>query len=139
MRLKLAIIITTMVLGLVFLVFSTSSDEAHPHYLLPDFKKALTENGSRFDNVFMTLYGDVKEGSIEREGIKANFVIEKDGVEMPVIFTGKSLLPDTFKDGAQASVDGIYNRHKQIFVADKVMAKCASKYDSAADYKKKYN
>jgi cytochrome c-type biogenesis protein CcmE len=39
-------------------------------------------------------------------------------------------LPDTFKDGAQALVEGKMMPDKH-FVAEQVQAKCASKYEAA--------
>jgi cytochrome c-type biogenesis protein CcmE len=43
---------------------------------------------------------------------------------------GSDTLPDTFKDGAQAIVDGDYLANGD-FRADKIQAKCASKYSAA--------
>ena len=42
-------------------------------------------------------------------------------------YVGTDTLPDTFKDGAQAIVDGDYQANGD-FRADKIQAKCASKY-----------
>ena len=48
---------------------------------------------------------------------------------MPVVYTGTDPLPDTFKDGAQALVEGhlASNGH---FQAEQIQAKCASKYQA---------
>jgi cytochrome c-type biogenesis protein CcmE len=43
---------------------------------------------------------------------------------------GTDTLPDTFKDGAQAIVDGDYLASGE-FRAEKIQAKCASKYQAA--------
>jgi cytochrome c-type biogenesis protein CcmE len=43
---------------------------------------------------------------------------------------GTDTLPDTFKDGAQAIVDGDYQANGD-FRADQIQAKCASKYAAA--------
>jgi cytochrome c-type biogenesis protein CcmE len=43
---------------------------------------------------------------------------------------GADTLPDTFKDGAQAIVDGDYSVDGG-FRAEKIQAKCASKYQAA--------
>jgi len=137
MKVKLTIVISCLAGGLLFLLFSTSSQEAHPHYMLPEFNAKLKASPTDVKGLYMTVYGNVKEGSIERTGIKADFVIEMKGHELPVHFTGKTLLPDTFKPGAEASVDGTYDAKNNVFIADKVLAKCASKYDAAAGYKKK--
>ncbi|MDH5716707.1 MAG: cytochrome c maturation protein CcmE [Spirochaetia bacterium] len=133
MKMKLAAVIIFLVAGAAFLVISSSGDAGHPHYQLKEFHDVLKTNPQKLQNRYMTVYGNVKEGTIERKGIKANFVIEKDGKELPIFFTGKTLLPDTFKEGSEATIDGKYDMQKNIFIADKVMAKCASKYKSIAE------
>jgi len=131
-KLKVSIVVIAVVLGVGFLVISSSGKDAHPHYQLKEFYEVLKTNPQKLDNLFMTIYGNVKEGSIVKKGIQANFIVEKDGLELPVFATGKNLLPDMFKDGAILSMDGVYNREMNQFEADKVLAKCASKYESAA-------
>ena len=135
MRMKIIIAIVLIVGGFGFLIISSSSEESHPHYQLPEFFQKISNNRNALEGKFMTVYGNVKEGSIKKDGIKADFTIIDGDKELNVFFTGKTLLPDTFKAGAQASVDGIYDAPKNRFVADKVMAKCASKYNSAGKYK----
>ena len=48
---------------------------------------------------------------------------------MPVSYVGSAPLPDTFKDGALALVEGSLMPDGQ-FVAEQVQAKCASKYQA---------
>ena len=40
--------------------------------------------------------------------------------------------PDLFKDGAEVVVEGRLSETGEVFHADKVMAKCPSKFESAA-------
>lgn len=74
--------------------------------------------------------GDIRSGSIERFRGRVDFVIEQEGKALQVSYVGRDPLPDTFVDGAQALVEG-----KQMpdgrFLAEKVQAKCASKYEAA--------
>jgi cytochrome c-type biogenesis protein CcmE len=56
--------------------------------------------------------------------------MQMDGSSLPVHHNGKNLLPDTFQDGAQVTVEGKYDSVQKKFVSEKVMAKCASKYES---------
>lgn len=91
---------------------------------------AKTDAGNSFKGQYLTIYGKVKEGTIQKKGIQADFKIEDAGKELAVFFTGKTLLPDTFKDGADAAIEGKYDYEKKVFQADKVMAKCASKYEN---------
>lgn len=77
----------------------------------------------------MRVSGDVAAGSIEHLDGRVDFVLEEQGKKMPVSYTGSDPLPDTFKDGAQALVEGrlMPDGH---FMADQVQAKCASKYQA---------
>jgi cytochrome c-type biogenesis protein CcmE len=75
--------------------------------------------------------GDVVPGSIVREGKTVKFVIEKEGQTLPVQYVGTAPLPDTFRDRAEAIVDGSYGRDG-VFTATEMQAKCASKYEKEA-------
>lgn len=132
MKGKLIVIISLLSLSTAFLALSSSQESAQPHYQLHEFQEKLVNDPSALKQRYMTVYGNVEEGSITRAGGKANFVIiDNDKNRLQVHFNGKTLLPDTFKDGAQAAIDGTYNPHTGEFIADKVMAKCASKYEPA--------
>ena len=77
--------------------------------------------------------GVVQPGSIVREGKELSFTLaqlEDNATHtLPVAYTGTQPIPDTFKDGADAIVEG----HRQpdgTFHADHIQAKCASKYEA---------
>ncbi len=74
--------------------------------------------------------GIVSPGSIERHGRTTTFRLAQDSLSIPVTYVGTDTLPDTFKDGAQAIVEGDYTPHG-VFRAEKLQAKCASKYQAA--------
>ncbi len=74
--------------------------------------------------------GDIRSGSIERFRGRVDFVIEQEGKALHVSYVGRDPLPDTFVDGAQALVEGKHMPDGR-FVAEKVQAKCASKYEAA--------
>ena len=74
--------------------------------------------------------GVVAQGSIERRGGQLSFRLAQDAQSIPVTYVGTDTLPDTFKDGAQAIVDGDYLANGD-FRAEKIQAKCASKYQAA--------
>lgn len=48
----------------------------------------------------------MKVGSLVREGKTARFDLELHDETIPIFFTGETLLPDAFKEGARARVDG---------------------------------
>ena len=78
----------------------------------------------------MRVSGDVLAGSIAHADGHINFVLEENGKQLPVSYVGTDPLPDTFKDGAQALVEGRLSSQGS-FVAEQVQAKCASKYQAA--------
>ena len=73
--------------------------------------------------------GIVQPGSIQRRDGVLSFRLAQDALSIPVTYVGGDTLPDTFKDGAQAIVDGEYSAGDG-FRADKIQAKCASKYQA---------
>jgi cytochrome c-type biogenesis protein CcmE len=73
--------------------------------------------------------GDVKQGSIVREGKAVRFTITQDAKVLHVIYDGTDPLPDTFRDGSQALADGKLMADGT-FRANKIQAKCASKYEA---------
>lgn len=73
--------------------------------------------------------GDIRAGSIQRLPGRVDFVIEQEGRSLEVSYVGRDPLPDTFVDGAQALVEGKRMPDGR-FVAEKVQAKCASKYEA---------
>lgn len=75
--------------------------------------------------------GIVAQGSIERRGGTVTFRLAQDTNSIPVTYVGTDTLPDTFLGGAQAIVEGEYTSSGN-FRAEKIQAKCASKYQAAA-------
>ncbi len=54
----------------------------------------------------MRVSGYVKKGSIQHQDGEINFTIQEDGSALPGSYVGTDPLPDTFKGGAQAMVQG---------------------------------
>src|SRR6185437_3459033 len=77
----------------------------------------------------MRVSGNVRPGTIARLDGRVNFTLEEEGKTLPVSYVGRDPLPDTFKDGAQALVEGRLMPQGG-FVAEGVQAKCASKYEA---------
>jgi cytochrome c-type biogenesis protein CcmE len=78
----------------------------------------------------MRIGGTVGVGSIHRLTGRVEFVLEGEGKKLPIVYTGTDPLPDTFVDKSQALVEGRPDANGQ-FVAERVQAKCASKYEAA--------
>ena len=77
--------------------------------------------------------GVVQPGSIARDGNDLTFTLSQVTDDVPrtlaVAYTGTQPVPDTFKDGADAIVEG-HRRADGTFAADHIQAKCASKYEA---------
>ena len=79
--------------------------------------------------------GDVLPGSIKREGPIVKFTLKQEDpklktvAQLKVVYNGIDPLPDTFKDGSQALADGKLGSDG-VFQAQKIQAKCASKYEA---------
>jgi cytochrome c-type biogenesis protein CcmE len=80
----------------------------------------------------MRVSGNVRAGSIDHLTGRVDFVLTEQGKDLPVSYVGRDPLPDTFKDGAQALVEGKMMPDNR-FVAEQVQAKCASKYEATPD------
>jgi cytochrome c-type biogenesis protein CcmE len=77
----------------------------------------------------MRVSGNVKNGTISHVPGGVDFVLTEQGKDLRVSYVGRDPLPDTFKDGAQALVEGKMTPDNR-FVAEQVQAKCASKYEA---------
>jgi len=78
----------------------------------------------------MRVSGNVRAGSISHRDGRVDFVLEEQNKTLPVSYIGRDPLPDTFKDGAQALVEGQIKPDGS-FIAEQVQAKCASKYQAS--------
>jgi cytochrome c-type biogenesis protein CcmE len=78
----------------------------------------------------MRVSGNVQAGSIEHVAGRVDFILTEQGKNLPVSYVGRDPLPDTFKDGSQALVEGKLQPDNR-FEAEAVQAKCASKYEAA--------
>ena len=78
--------------------------------------------------------GDVVDGSIDKTKNQMEFVISHKGKNLKVRYIGKDVLPDTFKDGSKAVVEGSLDQDG-VLQARHIEAKCASKYE--AEYEKR--
>jgi cytochrome c-type biogenesis protein CcmE len=74
--------------------------------------------------------GVVEPNSIQRHGDELTFRLAQDSKSIPVTYVGTDTLPDTFKGGAQAIIEGNL-APSGTFRAEKIQAKCASKYQAA--------
>jgi cytochrome c-type biogenesis protein CcmE len=82
--------------------------------------------------------GIIVPGSIHRNGEILTFRLSQEDESLPVTYVGKDTLPDDFKGGANAIVEGNYLADGT-FRAQQVQAKCASKYKAVPPAPKEAN
>jgi len=116
-----AIIVVTL-LALAYVGFTQSKTYYHTIAELPTLSSSALHQRMR-------VAGDVQKGSIERMPGRIDFVLVEQGKTLQVSYAGRDPLPDTFKDGSQALVEGKMMPDNR-FVAEQVQAKCASKYEA---------
>jgi len=122
---KFAALILVVIGALVWLA-SAGINETKTYY------KTIAEVGQMGDQAYerrLRVAGDVESGSIQRVPGRVEFTLVQDKLHLKVAYTGSEPLPDTFRDGAQALADGKMGRDG-VFLASKVQAKCASKYEA---------
>jgi len=115
-----------IVLGVAWLGFS-SFDESVAYYKTVGELQAMGDEayGSR-----IRVAGNVVPGSILKADEGVRFTLEQEGHSLNIRYVGKDLLPDTFKDDAEAMAEGRLMPGGE-FQSTVVQAKCASKYDAA--------
>jgi cytochrome c-type biogenesis protein CcmE len=89
----------------------------------------LQQMGNSAHDRRLRVAGDVETGSIVRLGKEVAFTLQQEKLRLKVVYDGTDPLPDTFRDGAQALADGRMGPDG-VFRADKIQAKCASKYEA---------
>jgi cytochrome c-type biogenesis protein CcmE len=100
--------------------------------------KDINTMGQQAQGKRLRVGGYVEKGSIVRTGKDVAFTLQQDALTLRVVYSGIDPLPDTFKDGAQALADGRLGPDG-VFQANKIQAKCASKYEAKPMMKKDAN
>src|SRR5262245_5769104 len=122
---KFAALIVVVIGTLVWLA-NSGMKESQTYY------KEIAELSHMGDQAYgkrLRVGGDVAQGSIEHVGKEVRFTLTQEKLTLKVAYAGSDPLPDTFRDGAQALVDGRLDRDG-VFRAAKIQAKCASKYEA---------
>ncbi len=121
--LKFGIPIAIIVLALSYLAMS-GIEESKSYYVTI---KELNGMGDKAYSKRLRVAGNVQAGSIKRQGTHVEFQLNEEGRLLNVSYQGTEAPPDTFKDGSQALAEGKFGRDG-VFHAQKLQAKCASKY-----------
>jgi len=103
--------------------------ESKAYYITVDEFHTMKDS---LDGKTLKLAGDVVSGSIDRSGPQMEFAIASSKTSIRVRYTGGGIIPDTFKDGSRALVEGMLDADG-VFNARHIEAKCASKYETEYD------
>jgi cytochrome c-type biogenesis protein CcmE len=120
-----------IIVGALAWLAYTSFQENKVYYITIEEYKSMKE---KLDGKTFKLAGDVVAGSIDRTKPQMEFVMGNPNTKIRVRYAGKDIIPDTFKDGSQAVVEGVVTPDG-VFQAHHIEAKCASKYE--AEYEKR--
>src|SRR5262245_22915628 len=129
-QIKFVIGSDVIVAALAFLAFTGFRDNKSYYQNVSEFYASKEKAAGRS----LRVEGDVVAGSIQRESNETPVVISHTDSKtnethtLPVKYVGSDPLPDTFRDYAQAVVEGTYHEDG-VFVAKSMTAKCASKYE----------
>jgi cytochrome c-type biogenesis protein CcmE len=124
-KLKIAVAIAVLVGSVVWLGMSGYEDGREYYKTVDEFVRLDAKSKARR----IRLMGNVKDGSIRREDGRLAFDLTLNDVVVPVLYIGDDPVPDTFKDGASALVDGTVGQDGR-FEGRQIQAKCASKYEA---------
>ena len=121
---------TKWVIGIAFvllglgIILTTNLPNSLQYYVTVD---EFFHDVKKYDNQEIKIAGKVAPNTIEKSegGIDWKFTVQNAGATIPVQYHGA--MPDTFKVDADVVVTGIYKN--DVFVANNVLAKCASRYE----------
>ena len=119
-----------LILGASGYVATSATSATGMYYVTPSELAAKVEADPSFHNTGVKMGARVVPGSIRREdGGRTHRFVATDGThEWPVVYRG--IAPDTFTDSVDVVVEGRLDRDGT-FQATTLLAKCASRYESA--------
>jgi cytochrome c-type biogenesis protein CcmE len=139
---KFAALVVVIVGTLIWLATAGIKDNQTYYKTIAELNKM----GDQAYSKRLRVGGDISPGSIVRTASTVQFVLVQETpptllapgkgptaraikLNLHVVYDGSDPLPDTFRDGSQALADGKMGRDG-VFHANKVQAKCASKYEA---------
>lgn len=123
------LVVSIIVLGAVAYLTFVGFEEGKTYYYT--CSEVAAQGTAVYDSP-IRMAGIVVEGSIRKDGDILLFDLEYEGTRYPVRYASDEPVPDTFKDGVEAVVDG-HLTAAGIFEGKKIQAKCASKYEAEYD------
>jgi cytochrome c-type biogenesis protein CcmE len=129
-RVKVLIGAAVIVAALIWLGFVGFQESKAYYVTVDEYSSMQGTMGSKT----LKLAGEVQVGSIDRSKIQMEFVLGNGDKKIRVRYVGRDIIPDTFKDGTKALVEGKAGSDG-VFQATHIEAKCASKYET--EYERK--
>jgi cytochrome c-type biogenesis protein CcmE len=128
---KILIAVSLVAVALGYLIYTASRSNLVYYYEIAEARASVQPHQQ------VRLSGDVVEGTIHRSGADPAVRFEIEDAtrrnRLPVVYSG--VVPDIFKPGIQVVVEGRFDE-AGTFQAERLTAKCPSKYQAAGDLKK---
>lgn len=115
-----------LILGVLAWMGVSGYQESKPYYVTLPEMRVLGEDAFAMR---LRVAGNVLPGSLRRQEGRVLFTLYQENDHLAVAYVGREPLPDTLVDNAEAIVTGRITR-ENIFEAQVVQAKCASKYEA---------
>lgn len=122
-RVKLLLVSVAFLALLGYLLLSGYQRGWVYYYTVDEF----VQQGYSTDGRPVKVSGQVKPGSIQRDGLESYFVIYEKGAELPVYYKGP--LPDAFGEDVPVVVEGVYDPVSGRLKAHSLLTKCPSRYE----------
>lgn len=116
-----------LILGVLAWMGVSGYQESKTYYVTLPEMRALGKDAFAMR---LRVAGNVLPGSLRRQAGRVLFTLYQEKDQLAVAYVGREPLPDTLVDNAEAIVTGRIAR-ENIFEAQVVQAKCASKYEAA--------
>ncbi len=129
-RVKFVLAGLVIIAALAWLGF-VGFQESKAYYLTIEEFRSLQED---IKGKTLKIAGEVVHGSIDRSKPAMEFIIGDGKENLRVRYVGKPIIPDTFTGGSKALVEGNLGPDG-VFLARRIEAKCASKYE--VEYEKR--
>jgi cytochrome c-type biogenesis protein CcmE len=130
---KFIVAITVIAVAIAYLVYGGVNDTMVYYLTVQELK-------DRVPSVYqqkVRVSGNVVPGSIRNEidgSLEFKIAEGKETIDVKY----KGIVPDIFKDGVEAVVEGLYTPDN-VFVASLLLAKCPTKYESTDSLKRSEN
>lgn len=119
-------VIGAIVIGGAFLYLIWTSFSASFQFALTSGEFFADEG--KYAGRSVKIAGTVEKGSITAKGTDYYFSLSGAGAPpLKVHYTG--IAPNTFREGADVVVSGVFNRESDLFETREMITKCASKYE----------